>query len=396
MSNIDKHLDEFEKAEKIGNIVSDIVASTGLTSGILSLISLTTGIINSPQNLLFLAGGTVLISPFTYLGMKKLKNKMDERVERDMHQAGQIFLMFEDVLKPDFKITKTTALFLNQILDKLEKEQLQLQKDDYMHINQLLYLINSNYYEEIIKTHKNMTREQLIDKILNQIISYLRKNDKDTFDEKDAKIVLDSCFFLEDELKKEIAEEFKKSKVTVASTTTYEIIRKDLPDSSVKSYKAKRAEEQEERNASRFDIYSERDYHTLIQNFSSSEEILKLGNPNELEWNMDLLIKIIQTIGLNYRDELLENNASHNNLNLAASYIYNLISYALVNKRKEVGYKEMIATFKNWNYLPFSIKLKALDDIFEQEQISYEEHPFKISASKKQPQKVIEFKPKSE
>ena len=56
----------------------------------------------------------------------------------------------------------------------------------------------------------------------------------------------------------------------------------------------------------------------------------------------------------------------------------------------------MIATFKNWRYLPFNLKLKVLDDIFEQEQISYDEHPFKISGTKKQPQKVIEFKKKSE
>ena len=123
-----KYFDEYEKAEKIGNTVFDIVTSTGLTSGVLSLISLTTGIIDSPHNLLFLGGGTVLLSPLTYFGMKKLKTKIDERVERDMHQTGQIILMFEDVLKPDFKITKTTALFLNQILDRLEKEQLELEK----------------------------------------------------------------------------------------------------------------------------------------------------------------------------------------------------------------------------------------------------------------------------
>ena len=116
-----------------------------MTIGVANLVSLVTGIINTPYNFLFLTGAILVGSPATYFGLKKIKNKFDERIERDMHYAGQMALMFEDVLKPDYKITKTTSLFLNQILDRLDKEHIKLEKSSYMNINQLIYSASVTY-----------------------------------------------------------------------------------------------------------------------------------------------------------------------------------------------------------------------------------------------------------
>ena len=65
----------------------------------------------------------------------------------------------------------------------------------------------------------------------------------------------------------------------------------------------------------------------------SSKLLAVLGRGNLMMWIIlydvaDACCKsrvIIQTIGLNYREELLECKNDHNNLNLAASYIYNVI-----------------------------------------------------------------------
>ena len=54
-----------------------------------------------------------------------------------------------------------------------------------------------------------------------------------------------------------------------------------------------------------------------------------------------------------------------------------------------VSYKEMINAFKNWDYIPFNLQLEILDDLFEQEEISYEEHPYGLKKPKKNKPKII-------
>lgn len=49
----------------------------------------------------------------------------------------------------------------------------------------------------------------------------------------------------------------------------------------------------------------------------------------------------------------------------------------------------MLNAFKNWRYIPFNLQLDILDDIFEQENLSYEDHPYKISKKRKNKEKII-------
>ena len=56
-----------------------------------------------------------------------------------------------------------------------------------------------------------------------------------------------------------------------------------------------------------------------------------------------------------------------------------------------VGYKEMINCFKGWRYIPFKLQLEILDDLFEQENISYDEHPYDIKHKRKNKEKIIQF-----
>lgn len=385
-------VDEFDKIDRIGNKVTEIVASIGMATATTSLLSLITGVYDSPQSLAFLTGGTIIASPLMYFGMKKLKNKADDRLNRDMHHAGQIAIMFQDALEPDRHITSMTTLFLHEIIEYFEKNNIDFDDSKKMNINQFLYLINANYYEEISKRLPSLNREQLIRQVLNQIIIYLQDTKKQTFTEKEAAEVMKSCFFIPDELKKQIVTEFKKSKVGFGKQYFYEIARRDI-DNSINTYLSKR-EEEHKGKYSRFDIDDANDYHTLIQAYASDDNIKEnYGDPNTLDWDMELLVRIITLIGTKYRAELLElKGDKHSNFNLASSFIFNAITYALVNKKTEVGYTEMLNTFKNWSYLPFDMKLRVIDDIIEQENLSQQDHPYGLKkTSKNSTQKIIKF-----
>ena len=52
--------------------------------------------------------------------------------------------------------------------------------------------------------------------------------------------------------------------------------------------------------------------------------------------------------------------------------------------------KEMINAFKNWDYIPFNLQLDILDDLFEQENIPYEEHPYGVK-KKRNKTKIIKI-----
>ena len=375
---------EFDKHEK----TTEIIASVGMAVALSSFTSLIPGL-SSINTLALITGSTIVTSPFIYYGMKKIKEKLNERVERDMHHASQIALMMQDALETDRQITSMTSLFLKEILEYLEQEQVTLAEDQEMNINQFLYLINANYYEELNKKYPSLNREHLIRHILSVTMSYYQQTNKKTFDENDAKEILNKSFIIPNELKEPIFEEFKKSKIKFGKKTFYEIIRKDT-DSSFDNYFSKRNEEKND-NWTRFDIDDANDYHTIIQVFADEESIQELGNAHELEWDMELLVRMMKLIATNYRQELIKEKEDYTNFKLVSTFIYNAMSYALVNNKKEVGYKELLNTFKNWRFLSFQMKLKVLDDIFEQESFDYKDHPFEVKKSKKPHQKIIEF-----
>lgn len=394
--NPQKEMDDLEKFEQIGDKITEVVASIGMSVAFTSLVSIIPGVPETAV-LPLMTGGTIVTSPFMYFGMKSLKNKLDDRVNRDMHHASQIALMLQEATETDRHITSMTSLFLHEILEYQEKQGLSIAEEETMHLNQFLYLINANYFDEIAKSIPTLNREQLIRLVLNQVTNYLKDTNKQIFTEKEASEVLKRCFFIPDNLKDQIQKEFKKSKVGFGKQYFYEIIRKDS-DSNFDTYQSKHAAEVKGRY-SRFDIDDANDYHTLIQAYTEDEKLKEdYGDPNILDWDMELLVRIITLIGTKYRQELIElKQDNHSNFNLASSFIYNAMIYSLVNKKTQVGYKEMLNTFKNWSYLPFDLKLRVIDDIIEQENLSQQDHPYGIKKSnQKTNQKIIKFTPKKE
>ena len=375
---------DLNKFEKRADKATEIIASIGMATSLSSFLTL---IPSTNNDLGIITGGTILLSPCVYFGMNYLKEKAKDRQLRDMHHASQLFLMMREGTNADHNVTKSSTLFLHELHQKMNNYDTKIDDNEQMNINQFLYLINANYYDEIIKTFPMLNREEIIRRLIIVILNHLTDNNKTTFDEKDAKEVLGKTIFIKQELKEQIYKEFKKSKVKFGKNKFYEIIRNDI-DSSPAAYEELRRQD-EMNQAPNFDIEDLNQIYSLIGCYVNNEMMQELGN-TMLDWDYDFLRRLLVLISTKYRRQLIdEHGTRHNNLNLTSSFIYNALSYAVVNEREMVGYKEMINAFKNWDYIPFNLQLEILDDLFEQEEISYEEHPYGLKKPKKNKPKII-------
>lgn len=395
----DKGIDEeYTNTTKKLDKCLEIVASVGMATAISSLVTMFLGPDEGQESLFAMTGATVLLSPPIYFGMKKLKEKIEERTSRDMHQAGQLVLMYQEVGDHDRRIESMTSLFLDEIFTKFEEENISLPQDQLININQFLYLVNANYYEKIEANLSDMSRDKLINKMLDAISIYLIDSEREAFDEKDALRVLFYCPFISEELKSEIAKEFKKSKVTVSGTTVYEIVRNDILG-SIEEFKQRKDEEDKGRYKG-FDIEDSSDYHELILSYVEDPRYTEKGyrDPRDIDWDVGFLKKVVNVIVRDYREELLEANDYYSNYNLTSSLVSNALMYALVNNKDMVDPDVILSTFKTWDYIPFQTKLSVIDTLFIEEDIDFSSHPFSVSKSKKkgekQVTKIIQFKPK--
>ena len=379
---------DFDKLDKKMDKATEIIASIGMASSISAFSTLISSLTTTEQ-LSIITGGTILLSPCIYFGMNALKKKSQDRNLRDMHHTAQLFLMMKEAHSADHNVTKTSTIFLHELHQEQKKINVEIDDNEQMNINQFLYLINANYYDEIAKKFPDLNREEVIRRLITLILLHLEHNNKKTFDEKDAKEVLDRCLFIKQDLKEEIYKEFKKSKVKCGKQKFYEIIRKDTT-ASIESYQKLR-ETDEKNQAPDFDIEDLNQVYSLIGCYVNNEDMQELGN-TFLDWDYDFLRKILVLISTKYRQELVkEYGQEYNNLNLAGTFIYNALSYAVVNNREMVGYKEMINCFKGWNYIPFNLQLDILDDLFEQEGIPYDEHPYDIKKKRNNKAKIIQI-----
>lgn len=366
-----------KKEKKFDDIMTCAICSIGFSSATASIASVVTGCFDNPETLPYFIIGGAVATPVFYILLRKLRKKMDENFRKDMVSAANLFSMMGEVFASDRIINENTSVFLNEIDLKFQSNGIDLPSPQKYCLNKFLYLINANYFEEIAKNLSSLTREKLIHQLIENTVTYYKKTAKQTFDENDAKEILDYCILIRPELKEEIIKEFKSSKVKIANEIDYAIERRETKDlvefDSFENFLIS----VEKNKGYNFDITSESDLNALILAATESENIKKYGDASKLNWDMDFLQRVLTLIAADYRQQLIEYHDNYSNLSLASSFISNSITYALVNKRQEVGQREILSTFKNWRYVPFSMQDKILTKLFEEDGLDYSLHPYR-------------------
>lgn len=184
------------KKEDIDNLDSledsiwfNIFNKLAMSLGIIGLGSTILVALNIPI-LLSLLILTPTLGPLSYIGITKLKEKMDEDFKSDLQAIDQISKLFVEIEEKDHKITKHSVCFYQEIQN--DSILASLDNSSKTNINQFLYMINANYYKAITKTHGNLKREDLIARIINQISLYMSDKHIDSFRVKEAEVTNES------------------------------------------------------------------------------------------------------------------------------------------------------------------------------------------------------------
>ena len=319
---------------------------------------------------------------------------MTELEERRKHHECQMALLELEKNELDRVITSSTVLFFKEIEPIFAEDDIEITIENGININQFLYLINANYYKEISKT-LTKSRETIIKMLIYQIRNYLLLCDKRTFDENDAKAVLKSCFFLSKDLQKAIGEEFARSRVDEgANKYFFGIIRKNLEPTEDDYFIQRRLDVGD--RIEHFDISNPENIGTLICLSIMGSNIGDFLDIDTISFASDTISRILTSLSTKFRNDMLEYHHDYSNYAFASSYIEAAFNLMAINGFCNLDEPHIISAFKHWNYVPFSLKLEMLDSIFEEENLSYELHPFRIKEPENKPQttktKIISFR----
>ncbi len=375
-------------SKKENKKLEKVIASLGMSSAFTSLLGLMLTKPIGDHYLEYYLGGTLITAPFIYYGLDKIKEKINDSNERSMHHTSQIVLMTQEAHHSDHIINKMTSVFLLELGEELQKEKVKASDEELMTMNQMLYLINANYYDRITQDQKKLNREELVRRVAYAIATY-KKETGEVVSHKNFSKILERCFFIKPTIQEEISKEFTKSKRFIKKGLYhYEIKRNDMSPYLTDYQNA--YNESPKSVVPHFDMSNMRQYQNIAYNISQGEYINTIGNPNALEWDYRFLMRLMNMIEKKFRRRLVEANEYHSSFAMVYEFMANAMVYALANNKTKIGVSEMINTFKFWDYVPFEIQLDILDLLFTECHIDYQYHPYKISGPRHR-QKVLKF-----
>lgn len=331
-----------------------------------------------------------------YKKIYKLVNFLDQRKLKSMHQIGRTAIAREEENERDHVIGQMTSNFIPEIKEYLDEEKMFLPTKTIKNIDNFLYLINANYFEAIQNRNPNARREFLIKELIHVISTYLKINNQTTFNEQDASQALETCIFIPQDLKRQIIVEFKESRTNFEN---YQIVRSDVPGGKSAYIEARDNDNKANNRIPEFDINREENIITMIKatEISNDFQSLEIGSAEELSWDVHSLQRIMLHIDTNHHDELVSLDEKYSRFALTESFIFNTMVYAVLNDKDLVTADIMFKAFTDWDYLPFSLKLTVLDEIFESEDLDYSLHPYRdkkpADSRVTYQKKIIPFKP---
>lgn len=368
--------------------IMQIISSFGLSFGVFTILGIP--FLNDVVSFLAIGGASVVATPVVYFGFKKINERWWGKEEKRLRSVRQTFaMMAEDRYEKDKIIGKTTTNFYSKLEDMKKEFNLSLEANDFDQINDLLYLINANYYEKIVSLMPGYCREEIIDKVVNQIGLYFVGKGQSGFHRKDLLNILNNCYFIKDEIKKEIYDEFISSEVSFGKWISHGIRNRNVDIMDEDAFYAEKKKELPPMPG--FDIESTENYKKIIQGIISMDTYLgQFGDISQLEWDMDALQEFLSIMLKDHRSEIVAYNSQLSNFDIACSFIHNAMCYAVVNNKTEVGPREMLHTLKNWEKLPFQLRCDVATTVVEKMSLERNNHPFYHNPAKKKA-KIISF-----
>ncbi|MDE5630419.1 MAG: hypothetical protein K2I70_02350, partial [Bacilli bacterium] len=165
--NLENEIYDFENDDKYYNIFMKILISLSLPIIIISILA-TCGISSITLGAIIIA----ITAPITYITVTKLKNKSEQIFKRDMYESKMLGTYFKEAIAKEHIIDKQTTYFMHDI----GSYDFDMDIDELLNINQLLFLINQSYYDVIENYGIDLSRHELVIKILDQIKIYIENN----------------------------------------------------------------------------------------------------------------------------------------------------------------------------------------------------------------------------
>lgn len=300
----------------------------------------------------------------------KKMNLKEKRIKHQLYQV-QCNLKESEAIITSRKIKVNKTLFVNEINAK--RDYLDFDYDCLHAINAFLYMINENYYELIAKDYKRITREFLIDLLLTEIVKYFKRTDRKEFDIKDVEAILESLFFIDLKVRRDIIKEFKAAKITTSSSYQYLIISKNVTDEMLDE--AQYDFDFIPSPESKYDITNPL-FYEYIANGLGTDERNPSGDFSVLDWDYDFIMQVVMLIATEFSDVILKEKGKFNRIELATFFVGDVGDYAMVNHRKAITKVEIINTFKNWDYLSLETRVAIVDAIFAKFDLDPELYPF--------------------
>lgn len=332
-----------------------------------------------------------------YKKLKALAVLLNDRKERHAHDTARKMIAKIEETETERIIGPMTASFRKEIKEFLGEKNIVLMESQVENIDSFLYLINANYFEEIQERNSNARREFLIEQLLYSISFYLNSENKNTFDDVDAKIILKTCIFIPNDLKDRIIEEFRNSKSKSRNHPAYVIIRHDIPGNKIDYLEAKQGVDSEVKPV-QFDMDNMQDCIILIKATEECKEFkrLEIGSAEDLSWDVGFIQTMMKLISTNYHDELVAIDEKCSKFNLMKSYIFKTMVYAVSNKITDITWDVAITSLASWDYLATDLRKTIIDEMFASGDLDDSKYPYetKTPVSKYQIRKIVEFKPR--
>lgn len=333
--------------------------------------------------------GTGVTAPLLDRKFTEIKDKQDKQNIKEQHYIQQLRIGLAEMDKKGTRVNRMTCFFNDMILAKCSEHKINIDEETLQNINQFLYMINANYYDRILDSFKVnnqrlQTREDVLREMCDAILRHMEIIEDYAFDDTDVPEVLKTCLFIKDNVKQEMIEEFENSKVPgVLGSYRYIIERKDVKQENIeKDYTTKYSEV--EKDDVSFDIYQKESYIAAITKITEMPHYQQLGNINSVSWDVDALMDIITKLVQKYNSEMERQVPKYSIARFSVKLMLASASYALVNKRSTISYKEITSAFKKFPNIPSELFI---------EMSKYLDKLCAAKALEKQNQKILIFNP---